>query len=60
MVLARSASSRLVLFLFLLACTSASGCQVVGGIFKAGLWVGIIMAVIVVALVMFIVNKTRS
>ena len=60
MLLSRSASSRLFLFLFLLACTSASGCQVAGGIFKAGLWVGIIMAVVVVALVMFIVNKTRS
>jgi len=60
MVLARSASSRLFLFLFLLACASASGCEVVGGIFKAGLWAGIIMAVIVVALVMFIVNKARS
>jgi len=61
MVPARTASSsRLFLFLFLVACASASGCHVVGGIFKAGLWVGIIMAVIVVALVMFIVNKARS
>ena len=55
-----ASSSRLFLFLFLAACVSASGCHVVGGIFKAGLWVGIIMAVIVVALVMFIVNKARS
>lgn len=60
MVLTRSASSRLFLLLFLVACASASGCQVVGGIFKAGLWVGIIMAVIVVALVMFVVNKGRG
>jgi hypothetical protein len=61
MVLTRSASSRLFLLLFILtACVSASGCQVVGGIFKAGLWAGIIMAVIVVALVMFIVSKARS
>jgi hypothetical protein len=60
MVLTRSISSRLFLLLFLVACASASGCHVVGGIFKAGLWVGIIMAVIVVALVMFVVNKARS
>jgi hypothetical protein len=61
MVPTRSAlSSRLFLLLFVVACASASGCHVVGGIFKAGFWVGIIMAVIVVALVMFIVNKARS
>jgi hypothetical protein len=61
MVPARSAlSSPLFVLLFLAVCASASGCHVVGGIFKAGLWVGIIMAVFVVALVMFIVNKARS
>jgi hypothetical protein len=60
MNLTRSASSRLFLLLLLVACVSASGCHIVGGIFKAGLWVGIIMAVIVVALVMFVVNKARS
>jgi hypothetical protein len=60
MNLTRSASSRLFLLVLLMACVSASGCHVVGGIFKAGLWVGIIMAVIVVALVMFVVNKARS
>ena len=27
---------------------STSGCEVVGGIFKAGVWVGIVIAVIVV------------
>jgi uncharacterized membrane protein YkvI len=60
MILSRAVSSRVFLFLFLLACVSASGCSVVGGIFKAGLWAGIIVAVIVVAIVMFIVNKARS
>lgn len=60
MVLSRSASSRIFLLLLLLACISASGCHVVGGIFKAGLWAGIIMAVLVVGIVMFIVSKARS
>jgi hypothetical protein len=61
MLLTRSASSRLFLLLVLLAaCVSASGCEVIGGIFKAGFWAGIIMVVLVVAIVMFIVSKARS
>jgi hypothetical protein len=60
MILTRSASSRLVLLVLLAACVSASGCEVVGGIFKAGLWAGIIMVVLVVAVIMFIVSKARS
>jgi hypothetical protein len=27
------------------------GCQVIGGIFKAGMWVGIIIVVIIIALI---------
>ncbi|MDQ3346967.1 MAG: hypothetical protein M3545_03275 [Acidobacteriota bacterium] len=61
MVLTRSASSRLLLLAVLLAaCVSASGCEIVGGIFKAGLWAGVIMVVLVVAIVMFIINKARG
>jgi hypothetical protein len=61
MVLTRSASSRFLLLAVLLAaCVSASGCEIVGGIFKAGLWAGVIMVVLVVAIVMFIVNKARG
>jgi hypothetical protein len=36
-----------VLLVVLLAITAA-GCTVVGGIFKAGFWVGIVIAVVVV------------
>lgn len=60
MVLTRSASSRLLLLLLVIACVSASGCAIAGGIFKAGLWVGIIMVLVVVAVVMFIVSKARG
>ena len=46
-----------VLLIVLLA-SVASGCSVVGGIFKAGFWVGIILAaVIVVGLVMLLRRK---
>lgn len=55
-----SLSSRLLMLLLLTASVLAAGCSVVGGIFKAGLWVGVIMVVLVIALIMFIVGKARG
>lgn len=40
-----------------LLATSLSGCEVIGGIFKAGVWSGIILVVIVVALIIWVVTK---
>lgn len=37
-----------------------SGCDFLGDIFKAGLWVGIIAVVIVIALVAWIIRKFRG
>lgn len=34
-----------------------SSCEVIGGIFKAGLWSGIIIVVIVVALIIWLISK---
>jgi hypothetical protein len=45
-----------ILFLLLLA-VNLTGCRVVGGIFKAGMWVGIIGLVLVVALIFWIFRK---
>jgi hypothetical protein len=36
---------------------SASGCQVVEGIFKAGFWVGVVVVIAVLALLVFAVSK---
>jgi hypothetical protein len=32
----------------------------IGGVFKAGMWIGIIVVVIVVALVLWLINKVRK
>jgi hypothetical protein len=48
------------LFLIVLLAMTLTGCEVVGGIFKAGMWVGIVMAVLVVALIMWIFGKARG
>ena len=36
------------------------GCAVAGGIFKAGVWVGILGVVVVVAIIIAIVGKARK
>jgi hypothetical protein len=41
-------SLMLRLYTTLLLALATAGCEVVGGIFKAGVWVGIIIAVVVV------------
>jgi hypothetical protein len=48
----------LVLLLLVLALTSA-GCELIEGVFKAGLWVGVILVLIVVGLVVWILGKMR-
>ena len=44
----------------LLLALVSSGCELAGDIFKAGMWVGIIMVVGIIALVMFAVSKLKS
>ena|GEM_PF-216524 len=36
-----------------------SSCEVVGGIFKAGVWVGILVVVLVVGLILWLVGRGR-
>lgn len=44
--------------LLLLAITLFSpGCAAIGGIFKAGVWVGVLAVVFVVVIIMFFVSK---
>jgi hypothetical protein len=43
----------------LLAVVALSGCELVEGIFKAGMVVGIFLVIFAVALVVFLVNKVR-
>ena len=37
-----------------------SGCEAIGGIFKAGMWVGVIIVVVVIILVLWLMNKMRK
>lgn len=53
----RSLTARL--FLILLLATSTAGCEIVGGIFKAGIWVGAIIVILVIAVIVWLVGKSR-
>lgn len=37
-----------------------SSCQVIGGIFKAGVWVGILVVVLIVGVILWLVGRGRS
>ena len=50
-----------LLWMFALAMImTLSSCQVVGGIFKAGVWVGILVVVVVVGIILWLVGRGRS
>jgi hypothetical protein len=36
---------------------SLSSCELIGGIFKAGVWAGVILVVVIVGLVLFLLSK---
>ncbi|MCL7988778.1 hypothetical protein M8998_12585 [Sphingobacterium sp. lm-10] len=46
--------------LFTLAANLLTSCQVIEGIFKAGVWVGVIAVVAVVALIVWIISKVAG
>jgi hypothetical protein len=46
-----------ILFALAAMAMSASGCEVIGGIFKAGVWVGVIIVVIIVGLIVMFMRR---
>lgn len=37
-----------------------SGCQVVGEIFKTGVWLGVVIVLGVIALILYVVNRNKN
>lgn len=48
------------LYLIVALAMASAGCELVEGVFRAGIWVGIIMVVLVLALVGWIATKLRA
>ena len=40
--------------------TILSGCEVIGGIFKAGVWVGVLIVAAIVGIILYLVGKSRK
>ena len=53
-------SRYLLVALLVLVAVAAPGCEAIAGIFKAGVWTGIVMVVILVAIVGFVAAKVSS
>ena len=49
-----------MLVLLIVAAMSVSGCAAIAGIFKAGMWTGVVMVVILIAVVGFIATRIRG
>jgi hypothetical protein len=52
--------ANLSLLLVILVSLTTGGCQAIVDIFQAGVWVGVIGVLVVVALIGFLVSKGRS
>ena len=47
-------------FPLFLAAFLFSSCRVIGGIFKAGVWTGVIVIVILVAIILWVISKLNK
>jgi cytosine/uracil/thiamine/allantoin permease len=43
--------------LIALICTTLTSCELIEGIFKAGVWSGVVIVVIVLALIIWLISK---
>jgi len=49
-----------LIFFLLLMVTTLSSCSVIGDIFKAGVWVGVLAVVIVVGLIIYFISRASG
>lgn len=46
-------------YLLFVLIMSLNSCEFIGNIFQAGVWVGVIIAIAVIALIIFIITRSR-
>lgn len=49
----------LTVLLFTVLSTCLSSCEIVGGIFKAGVWTGLILVALVIVIIIWIISRMR-
>jgi hypothetical protein len=52
-------ASYLFVVLFLSA-VALTGCQVIGDIFKAGVWVGVLLVILVIGIIVWLVTRKQT
>lgn len=52
-------NSKTLLLLFLLL-TTLSSCEAIASIFKAGMWVGILIVVVIIVIILWLIGKARK
>jgi len=60
LVLARIMIKHLKIACFAPLLSVLSGCGVIGDVFETGMWTGIIITVATIALIVFVISKSRS
>jgi len=50
----------LLLTSLLLVSLSLTSCELIGGVLEAGMWMGVILVVLVIAIVLWLIRKMRS
>ena len=53
-------SNRLFIALLVFISALLSSCEAIADIFKAGVWVGVIIVVLVVGLIFWLINKAKK
>ena len=53
-------SSKLFIALLMFISTLLSSCEAIADIFKAGVWMGIIIVILVVGLIFWLINKAKK
>jgi uncharacterized membrane protein YkvI len=46
--------------LLLLSIVALTGCEVIGDIFKAGVWVGALLVILVIGIIVWLVTRTKA
>ncbi|MEP7230664.1 MAG: hypothetical protein ABI691_10460 [Ginsengibacter sp.] len=49
-----------IIFLMLAIAVTFSSCEAIAGIFKAGVWVGVVIVVVIIALVLWLISKAKK
>jgi uncharacterized membrane protein YkvI len=50
----------LAFILLVISTMTLAGCEIIGNIFEAGVWVGVILVVLVIGLVVWLLSRGRT